>query len=291
MKSCHFSRVVLSVVAAGSFIAATPPAPRPPGMEAESLNAKVGDEVITAYRTPLKDGRTTLVTIEPGTKLAVTEFKDPWVRTTIDNGGEKVTGWVYSKHLRTPAMLKQLTDLGKEFMGGRFEDYSLSSQPLPDRLDTAALMITGMIIPAPKIVLTSDGKVSVGGKFTARRGAGMSITFTPEAWGGTDEERAQVVVQLDRYLQSSLVDRGRFRRSQSRDSWEVLIRSRGMWMDMSQHRPQIYLEGDVFLLDNEEKSLHFQRSFTGTGSDQDSLLRDSAAKAATEYAKLMRSRR
>ena len=75
-------------------------APAPPAVRMRMVEA--GDTVIISSRTELKDGDTTLLTIEPGTRLKAKSVEGDWVAVTVLRGQETIRGWVELKHLSRP---------------------------------------------------------------------------------------------------------------------------------------------------------------------------------------------
>ncbi len=62
----------------------------------EPLGFRIGDKVIvTKDSANLKVERTILATLNKGQIFAVTHIQGPWVATSIDVDGKKLSGWVW----------------------------------------------------------------------------------------------------------------------------------------------------------------------------------------------------
>lgn len=59
-----------------------------------------GDSVVTLYKTSIKVGARTLADVPPKTLLLVTSVEGDWGAVTVERDGNKVSGWVYAKHVR-----------------------------------------------------------------------------------------------------------------------------------------------------------------------------------------------
>ena len=74
----------------------------------EPLNIRAGDQVVvTRDRTQLRVLRETLATLPRGERLEVFRVQGPWLATTVEVEGRKLTGWVRHEDVEIPAARPQ----------------------------------------------------------------------------------------------------------------------------------------------------------------------------------------
>jgi hypothetical protein len=58
-----------------------------------------GDSVVTTEECDLRVGDETLATVPAKTRLVAVDVKDDWVAVVVERDGQKVSGWIQSRHL------------------------------------------------------------------------------------------------------------------------------------------------------------------------------------------------
>lgn len=67
----------------------------------EPLDFRVGDKVVVAKDSAnLKVERTVLATLNKGQAFTVTHIQGPWVATTLEIDGRKLSGWVWFDYVK-----------------------------------------------------------------------------------------------------------------------------------------------------------------------------------------------
>ena len=92
---------------------------------------------------------------------------------------------------------------------------------------------------------------------------------------------------MDKYLQEYVVDRGWGGPVDTRSPWQILVVYDRLTIDRTTDTTQVLQHADLFILNTKSKSLLFQKTVTGEGLSDATILRDLARQAAAEYAEFL----
>jgi hypothetical protein len=226
---------------------------------------KKDDKVITMFETPLREDSRILTVISAGTELTVTDVQGDFVSTATTSGSTTVKGWVYARHLRTPAMLKKLKAVSDEF-----KDYKLWEKAFPTLPETVAFRRLGRPMPPSDLSVSSVGKASVQAVVDA-----------------SDTRRESAASSLDTYLKQYMMERNWPRKFDSSSAWQILVAWDHVSVEVADKRAYVVESGNLFVINTESKTLIYQRPIVGEGMTEDEIFRDFAKQAGSEYSEIM----
>ena len=226
---------------------------------------KKDDKVVTMFETPLREDSRILTVIAAGTELTVTDVQGDFISTTTTSGSTSVKGWVYARHLRTPAMLKKLVALGDEF-----KEYKLWDKAFPTLSETVAFRRLGRPMPPSDLSVSSVGKASVQAVIDA-----------------SDARRDAAASTLDTYLKQYMLERNWPRKFDSGSSWQILVTWDHVSVEVADKRSHVVQSGNLFVINTGSRMLVYQRPIVGEGMTEDEILRDFAKQAGSEYSEIM----
>jgi len=230
-------------------------------VEDTDADAAKGELVVTMFDCPLQDEDRVLQTIPAGTELLVNDVQGLFLSVKHD----QTSGWVYARHVRTPAMLTRLKSLGDSYQG-----YKLWAEAYSVRPPVIALRRVGDPQPMPLITVNPDG----------------SPQYSTVA--ATEEQRLRAGGLLDGQLRNYFV--GRVVSAVDPDQpWTVVVACGQMKVQTSGRSLRILQYGDLYLIHRDKQRLVFQKGIAGEGPTELAVLSDFARQAADEYSKLARS--
>jgi len=98
-----FNSFALMVIACTAFALCGEPKGDPKANPPEAP-IRPGDTVkVATGPAPVKVGDKTLTTLEAGSELKAIEVQDAWVGVAVEKDGQKITGWINKKHLKSVA--------------------------------------------------------------------------------------------------------------------------------------------------------------------------------------------
>lgn len=226
---------------------------------------KKDDKVVTILDTPLREETQVLATILAGTELTVLDANGDFVSVSTTSGGETKTGWVYARHLRTPAMLKKLSGLHDDF-----KDYQLWSKPLPTLPESLAFRRVGRPAPLGDLAVSKTGVASL-----------QTLSDASE------EKKDRAASSLERLVRQYMLDRGWPRTFDADSSWQIVVACESVRVASDDGRMRGVLAGHVFLVNTHSRRLLLHTAISGEGVSEEEMQREFAKQAADEYAEIL----
>jgi len=223
------------------------------------------DKVVTVFDTPLREEARVLTTISAGVELTVLDIQGDFVSVSTTVSGETKKGWVYAKHLRTPAQLKKLTALSDDY-----KDYQLWKQALPSLPEAVAFRRIGRPAPLGDLSVSTAGVVSL------------------QAQSDPSEDRKdRAASSLESYVRDSMLERGR-RKFDSGSQWLIVVAPERLDIEVvAGSRIRATLVGNLFLVNTSSKYLVLCKQISGEGVTEEEMFREFAKQAAAEYGEIL----